>query len=396
MTILLDVLLLAYLSACLLYWLFTAYGVVLARRRLSALERVRPGEPENQPKLSVVVPACNEADKLEDAVGTLLDEDYPDLEIILVDDRSTDATAGIIDRVAAEDPRVRVIHVTELPEGWLGKVNALNRGLAESTGELVLFTDADVHFKRGTLRKAVAYFIEERLDHLTAFPTLRPAGVVIDAMIAVFIRHFILMSRSWGMRRGPLRSCVGIGAFNMVRRSAFEKTEGFEWMRMETADDYTLAYMMKRSGAKCDVVIAFGSVGLHWYRTVREAAVGAEKAYSSAFRCSLLTAVVSSLLMLAVELSPVVSLLVPAFGNLGLTGGIAAANVLLFLFSTIVLSRWARVRVAPPLLAPLVAPILAALAIRVGILGHRRGGVLWRGTLYPSEKLREGRRAPIP
>ena len=395
MTIL-EILLLAYLSLCLVYWLFTAYGVVMTRRRLPVLEALQLEARENWPKLSVVVPACNEADKMEPAVRTLLEQDYPELEIVLVDDRSTDGTAEIIDRVAMKDPRVKVIHITELPEHWVGKVHALHRGLAESTGELVLFTDADVHFARGTLRSAVAYFVQEGLDHLTLFPTLWPAGVVIDAMIAVFIRHFMLMSRVWGMRDGPLRSCVGIGAFNMVRRSAFEKTEGFEWMRMETADDYTLAYMMKRSGAKCDVVIAFRSLGLHWYRTVKEAAVGAEKGYSSAFRCSLSLAIVASLLLFAVELSPLVSVVVLALGELGLASGIAAANVLLFLFSTILLSRWARVRVVPPLLGPLAVPVLSALALRAGILGHRRGGVLWRGTLYPSEKLREGRRAPIP
>lgn len=391
-----EIVLTAYLGLCAAYWLFTSYGVVRTRRALAPLEKLSPGQPEHWPKLSVVVPACNEADKIEPAVRTLLAQDYPDLEIVLIDDRSTDVTGEIIDRVASEDPRVKAVHITELPEGWVGKVHALDRGYRESNGELVLFTDADVYFKRGVLRRAVAYFTREELDHLTIFPTLYAAGLVVDAMIAVFIRHFMLMTRAWGMRKGPVRSCVGIGAFNMVRRSAFERTEGFEWMRMETADDYTLGYMMKRSGATCDVVTAFGSVGLHWYRTIREVAVGAEKGYAGAFRCSLLTAVVASLLMLAVEWSPLVSLFVLVFGWPGLSTALAAANVLLFCFSTILLSRWAGVRVVPPLLGPFVTPILAALAMRAGIVGHRRGGVMWRGTLYRSDELRKGRRAPIP
>ena len=393
---LLEILLLAYLSMCLLYWLFIAYSVVRMRGRVRALEGVRPVPPEKWPKLSVVVPACNEADKLEPAARTLLKEDYPHLELIFVNDRSTDATPQIIDRLASEDSRVKVIHITELPEGWLGKVHALDRGVAESSGEFVLFTDADVHFRVGTLRKAVAYCIEEGFDYLTAFPTVWPAGVVIDAMISVFFRQLILLSRPWGIRDGPLRSCIGVGAFNMVRRSAFDQTEGFEWLRMETADDYALGYMMKRSGAKCNVIAAFRSLGLHWYRTIREAAAGAEKAFSSAFRCSLLLAVTASLVMLAIELSPLLSLLVLLLGKFGPVWGVAAANVLLFFFATIPPARWAGVRVVPPLLSALAAPILAVLAIRAGILGYRRGGVLWRGTLYPSEKLREGRRVPIP
>ncbi|HUW58140.1 MAG TPA: glycosyltransferase [Planctomycetota bacterium] len=391
-----EILLIGYLGVCLVYWLYTTYGVVRTRRALRALEEPHGDDPAAWPKLSVVVAACNEADKIEPAARTLLDQDYPELEIILVDDRSTDGTSGIIDRLAREDGRVRPVHVTELPEGWIGKVHALECGYRESTGELVLFTDADVHFQPGTLRRAAAYLVREHLDHLTVFPRLWRTGVVVDAMIAVFLRHFILMTRLWGMRRGPLRCCVGVGAFNMVRRSAFEKTEGFAWMRMETADDYALAYMMKRSGAACDVVTGFESVGLYWYRSVREAATGAEKGYSSAFRCSLVIALLSSVLMLAVELSPVASLVVMVFGSLGAAWGVAAANVLLFVLSGILLSRWAGVSVRPLILAPLAAPVLAVLTVRVGVLGYRRGGVVWRGTLYASEELRKGRRIPIP
>ena len=391
-----GILLLAYLLVSLLYWLYTAYAVVRMRTSVRALKGVQPVEPQTWPKLSVVVPACDEADKLEPAARTLLDEDYPNLELVFVDDRSTDGTGQIMDRLAAEDDRVKVIHVAELPEDWLGKVHALDRGVAASTGEFVLFTDADVHFQVGTFRKAVAWCLEKDLDFLTGLPSLWPTGLVLDAMISVFFRHLMLATRPWGMRHGPLRSCLGVGAFNLVRRSAFDKTEGFEWLRMETADDYALGYMMKRSGATCGVIAVFRSVGLHWYRTIREAAVGAEKGFSSALRCSLPLALTAPLAMLAVEMSPLVSLLVLVLGGFGAAWGIAAANVLLFFFATVPPARWARVRILPPLLSPLVAPILAVLTMRVGIVGRRRGGVMWRGTLYSSEKLRKGRRIPIP
>ncbi|MCX5673257.1 MAG: glycosyltransferase, partial [Planctomycetota bacterium] len=143
--ILLAVALAVYVLLGLAYWLAMAYGLVRTWRGVPRLEEVRPPEPAAWPKLSVIVPACNEADKIEPAMRTLLAEDYPDLEILAVDDRSTDATGDIIDRLAAEDPRVRAIHVKELPAGWLGKVHALDRGFQESRGRFVLFTDADVH-----------------------------------------------------------------------------------------------------------------------------------------------------------------------------------------------------------------------------------------------------------
>src|SRR6185369_2740694 len=106
---------------------------------------------------SVVVPACNEARTIERALTSLLAQDYPDLEIVLVDDRSSDETGAIIEHLAASDRRISAIHVRELPAGWLGKVHALQRGLERARGELVLFTDADIHFAPGALRRAVAW-----------------------------------------------------------------------------------------------------------------------------------------------------------------------------------------------------------------------------------------------
>ena len=102
-------------------------------------------------------PACNEAAHLESAARTILDQDYPQLEIILVDDRSSDGTGALIDLLAREDARVKAIHIDKLPDGWLGKVHALQRGVERAEGEWLLFTDADVHFAPTMLRRAVAY-----------------------------------------------------------------------------------------------------------------------------------------------------------------------------------------------------------------------------------------------
>src|SRR6185369_5444580 len=102
------------------------------------------------------VPACNEAGTIETALASLLAQDYPGLEIVLVDDRSSDGTGVIIDRLAASDPRISAIHVRDLPIGWLGKVHALQRGLERVRGALVLFTDADIYFAPGSLRRAVS------------------------------------------------------------------------------------------------------------------------------------------------------------------------------------------------------------------------------------------------
>ena len=265
-----NMLLCFYAAVGLVFWLWTVYAMIRVRCLPSVGEVESPSD-HSWPSLSVVVPACDEADKIEPAARSLLAEDYPRLEVILVDDRSTDATGEIIDRLAAEERRVRPIHITDLPADRLGKVNALDRGLRESSGEFVLFTDADVCFQGGILRKAVLLCEQRSLDHLAAFPSVWPAGLVIDSMIGIFVRHFVaLISRPWAVGKAGSSAFLGIGAFNLVRRSAFEATEGFDWLRLEIADDMGLALMMKQSGATTAAATAFGSVGLHWYRSVGE------------------------------------------------------------------------------------------------------------------------------
>ena len=387
----------AYVGLCFLYWVWSACRAVRLRRAVPLLANIEPPPPDRWGRLSVVVPARNEADTLEPAVRTLLAEDYPDLEIILVDDRSSDETGRIIDRIAAADARVKAVHITELREGWLGKVNALDRGLGKSSGRFVLFTDADVHFRTGTLRKAVAYCEQEGLDHLTAFPDVWAAGFVVDAMISVFLRHFSLfVTRPSAFEKADSRAFLGIGAFNLVRRKALEATEGFQWLRLEVADDMGLGLMMKRSGARCGVVAAFGYVGLYWYRSVAQAARGTEKAWATLSHFSVVRTLAIVLLVLAVEMSPVLSLLPLATERLRPIGYAGLGVIVAFAFCVVCLSRWAKERMVPALAAPLAVLPLAIVFVRAAMVGRRRGGVVWRGTLYPAETLREHMRVKLP
>ena len=388
-------LLAGYVLASLAYWGYGVYSL-LRVRRLPNLADLQPPEPPAWPRLSVVAPACNEADKLEPAARSLLEQDYPDLQLILVDDRSTDATGQLIDGLAREDPRVRAVHVADLPDGWLGKVHAMARGLDQATGDYVLFTDADVHFAPGALRKAVAYCLAEGLDHLAAFPTVWPAGAVVDAAVAVFVRQFVMASRLWAAGDPASRAFAGIGAFNLVRRAALDRTAGLAWIALDIADDMALGMMLKRAGARCRIVSAFGLVGLHWYRSVAEAARGAEKAYGPVSRLSLARTLGIAAVQLAMETAPVLAplgLLRADCRPIGLAGlAVTAACVVCGLL----LRSWARVHRWAALAGPLAAPLLTGLFVRGGWLGWRRGGVAWRGRLYTSKTLRAGMRVKIP
>jgi len=396
MTTLIACLLAAYLAAALAYWLWAAYAMLRVSRGIPRMAEVAPPAPSRWPRLSVIVPAANEADKIEAAARTLLAEDYPDLQIILVDDRSTDGTGAIIDRLAAQDGRAMAIHITDLPDGWLGKVNALQTGLREATGEFVLFTDADIHFARGTLRKAVAYAAQERLDHLAAFPELWPTTVLLDAVIAAFIRQLFSLSRPWAVSDPKSRAFCGIGAFNLVRRTALDATPGLEWLRMETGDDMALGLLMKRSGARCGVIAAFGYLGLVWYRSIAEMARGAERGWATVLGFSFARAVVMALVMTGLELGPFLALLPLATEDFRIIGCGGIAVTAAYLATVFQAARWAGwTRLVPGLVGPLTAPLAAAMILRSAWLGRRRGGVVWRGTLYRDAQLRAGRRVAV-
>lgn len=406
----LEVLLLVYFAAALLYWFWEAVCTFRMIRTVPVLADEEVPQPDRWPRLSVIVPACNEADSIESAMTSLLARDYPDLQIVLVNDRSTDATGEVIDRLAERDSRVRCVHVTELPDGWLGKVHAMHRALEHADGEFLLFTDADVHFRPAALRRAIAYCLAHRLDHLAGMPELWHSKVLVGAMIGASLRQLSMAMRFWAVNDPESSAYMGIGAFNLVRREAFAKTAGLEWLKMEVADDVGLGLMMKRGGGRCRLVNLRGYIGLHWYQTIGQMVHGAEKAFASVGRCSLWRCVVSCLVLLGLELGPLVALLPlgardgsgtaaawltlpwlgPAVIGRAVLVWAALGAIAAFLVSTAMATRWSRHPFWPATLAPIGIVLLGAAFLRAGIVGFRRGGMVWRGTFYPSDQLVQG------
>src|SRR5262245_56083515 len=177
--------LLILISLCAL-WVAGLGYLIISIKRLPVLREQHAPVPDVWPRLSVVIPACDEAANLESAVATLLQQDYPDLEIILVDDRSSDGTGEIIERLAREDPRIRAVHIETLPQGWLGKVHALHRGVEQASGDWLLFTDADVHFGAAILRRAIALVLQQRVDHLALIPRTLQKSFWLELAVNTF------------------------------------------------------------------------------------------------------------------------------------------------------------------------------------------------------------------
>ncbi len=366
-----------------------------AARMALALEFLRDqpasASSEGWPRLSVIVAACNEAATIQAAAQTLLSQDYPNLELVLVNDRSTDGTGAVVDRLVAKEERAVALHLTDLPADWLGKVHALARGAGIATGEWLLFTDADVHFAPGALRKAVAFARQRNLDYLTAAPDLHPGTFPFSVMAAAFGFQFLAGLR-WTQRPAS-KMGVGVGAFNLTRASILAASEGFEWFRLEIADDAGLATVLKRAGARSALASGHGVISLAWYSSAREMIRGLEKnLFGLGAAYSYPRAILATLALWLYAGSPLVALLVPSpaakllgvlvFVSLGLCGlGISRR------FDQ---SPW------PAPLAPFGVLLMGWALLRSAFLAWRRGGIVWRGTRYDLATLRAGRRIGLP
>jgi glycosyltransferase involved in cell wall biosynthesis len=343
-------------------------------------------DPRLWPMVSVVVPARNEAERVEKALRSLAILDYPALEVIAVDDRSADGTGDIIARVAAGDPRVRALHIAELPEGWLGKCHAMQAGARLAGGELLLFTDGDVVFAPDTLRLAVRHLLARRLDHLALLPGLVPGGYWEDAAKSYFAMLFIVGVRAWAAGSASKDVYVGIGAFNLLRRTAYEAIGGHETLRLDVADDLMLGKRVKQAGFRQDALIASDHLRLRWQEGVGGFVRGLEKNGFAALDYSLP-------FLLLVTAFVFLFYAVPWLGVLSFRDARVSGYALSVLLMHGVFGYFASFQRNGWLLAPVLpcAAFIYLFAVwRSAVVTLRQGGVRWRDTFYPLEVLKRG------
>lgn len=245
-----------------------ATGVVIyaARRKHRVYLETLPSAPppDGWPSVAIVFAGRNEEAGIEPALKSLLAIDYPRLTIHAVDDRSTDRTGEIMDRIARDDSRLRVTHVEELPPGWLGKNHALHQATRGLDADFVLFTDADVVFARDALKKAVAFASTRKVDMTVVFPELSTSSVFERAICVVFAIVLSLRYQNWMIEHPKLRVYLGIGAFNLLRREALERIGGFDRMKLSIDDDVRLGEAVKVHGFTLKVVYGVHEIRVKW------------------------------------------------------------------------------------------------------------------------------------
>jgi glycosyltransferase involved in cell wall biosynthesis len=346
-------------------------------------------QPSNHPRVSIIVPACNEEEDIEQSLSGLLALDYDNYEVIAVNDRSTDHTGEIMDRVAASPAahgRLRVVHVTELPPGWLGKTHAMWSAGQQAGGDWLLFTDADVLFKPEVLRRALAYAESENADHVVVFPRIIMKRPGEKMMIAFFQTLFTFGHRPWRVADPDTKDHMGVGAFNLVRRTAYEAVGTYKALRMEVLDDMKLGKVLKNARFRQRNVFGDDLISVRWAKGAMGVVDNLTKNFFAVLSFQWWRTVVSVFGLFFLNLVP--------FLGIWLAHGWARVPYVVALGSMFLIYLGMSFKSSIPpyyfLLHPISTMMFEYTLIRSMVLTLRNDGVTWRGTKYPLEELRKG------
>jgi glycosyltransferase involved in cell wall biosynthesis len=342
-----------------------------------------------EPRISIVVPARNEDEHIRATLLHLLALDYSNYEIIAVNDRSTDRTGQIMDEVAAANAhpdRLKIIHVTELPAGWMGKTHAMWRAGQQATGEWLLFTDADVLFKPDSVRRAVAYAAAERADHVVLFPRMIMKRPGEKMMVAFFQTMFVFGHRPWKVADPKTRDHMGVGAFNLVRRPVYDAVGTYSALRMEVLDDMKLGKVAKNAGFKQRVVFGEDLISIYWVKGAFGMVDNLTKNFFALLSFQWWRTVASFVGMGFLNLGPFLGILL-AHGWARVPYAIALLSLFLIYYG---MSRRSPI---PPyyfFLHPLSSSLCMYALLLSMIRTLANDGIVWRGTKYPLDELRKG------
>jgi chlorobactene glucosyltransferase len=332
--------------------------------------------------VSVIIPARNEAHIIETVVRSVLASDYAPFEVLVVDDRSTDDTAAIVRRIAAEDARLRLVAGSELPAGWFGKPWACAQGYRAARGELLLFTDADTRHAPELLSRAVGALEDLRADMLS----------VIAHQRCVTFWERIVMPQIWlllGLRYPPEKvnratkpsQVVANGQFILATRAAYEQLGTHAAVRHEVAEDLALAQATVRAGRRLVLAHAGRYIETRMYHGLSHLIEGWSKNMYLGARRSFPDEPLRRALVPLALTAPLLFWLLP-LGLLAAPGYRAAgvaATVLAALFWALI-SFGMQIGAAYGLAFPLGAATALAIAIRSIARGSR--GVEWKGRKY--------------
>jgi glycosyltransferase involved in cell wall biosynthesis len=346
-----------------------------------------PATTTGNPRVSIIVPARNEEKDIAQALTQLLALDYGDYEVIAVNDRSTDRTGEIMEEVQRNsNGKLKVIHHQELPAGWLGKTHAMWTATNAANGDWLLFTDADVLFKPDSVRRAMAYAEAEGADHVVLFPQMIMKQPGEYMMIAFFQTMFVFGHRPWKVADPKTKDHMGVGAFNLVRRSVYESVGTYEALRMEVLDDMKLGKVVKNAGFAQRNVFGGDLISIRWANGAMGVVNNLTKNFFAVLSFKWPLTLISAFGLAFLNLMPFLGVWL-AHGWERLPYGIALASMFSIYLG---MSLRSGVPAYYFLLHPVSTLLFVYTLLRSMFHTLWNDGIIWRGTRYPLEELRRG------
>jgi glycosyltransferase involved in cell wall biosynthesis len=369
-----------------LIWL---WKVIAAARGLPSIPNLllpqHDVSPQGTPSITVIVPARDEAADIAATLHSLLQQDYPNLQIIAINDRSTDRTGKIITTLAGQHPdKLRALHVTELPSGWLGKTHAMALAARQAPTDYLLFTDADVLFRTDAIRRALAYAVASQADHLVTLPTTIIKRWDEAAFLSFFQIFSLWAARPWRISDPKSKQdALGIGAFNLLRRSAYLQIGGFESLRMEIVEDVGIGRRIKRAGLAQRVAFGRGLVSIYWAAGFNGLVNVMTKNIFSAFRFYIWLSLIGCLWLIVFCVAPATGLF---YAPTRIPAILALAAVA---YGYRLMGRHSGLSTWNAFFFPLSALVFVFTLLRSMLTTLKQGGVRWRGTFYSLAELRK-------
>ncbi len=364
--------------------------VFWAWKSIDAFDRLPSHRPtfdvDKKPKVTAIIPSRNARKDVERAVQHLLAQEGVQMQVIVVDDDSTDGTWEYLERLTASEPSVVALHPRKLPTGWVAKNYALELGQGRAEGDFLLFTEADAVHGRRSVAMAIEKMVADDLDHIAVHPRLE-AGSLVEAVVLPL--HFIVVGlRCLDRRAAAFASGVGtgIGAFNLVRAEAYRLRGTHARIRGSIAEEQALGRMMRTDGGRGTVVRAVTQVRLRPYTSLKALYSGIRGEILGSFGHRASAVFLASLIFAAAALGPVVLLIaaVPvAFaGHIPWMAIPAFFGILLPGVALLKARSLVRFEPLAVILFPLGAMLIATAALHTALAFAFRGRFEWQGHSY--------------
>ncbi len=391
-------------------WFSRHAEIERAKREHVALHsRTYDGPPANAPMVSFLIAGKDEEANIERAVRSVLKQDYPNFELIVINDRSQDKTPRILESLKAEDKtgRLRVIHISQLREGWFGKNNAMREGVELAKGEWLCFGDADCNqTSEKCLSMAVRHAIEKHADFLSLLPKLETHSLWEKIIQPVAGSLMVFWFHPKRVNNPNCPDAYANGAFMLMTRKCYEAIGGHEPVKTEVNEDMHMARIAKEKGQKLFVCQNEDLYTVHMYSGFRQIWRGWSRIFYGCFG-TFRRLRVTMLMLMCTNIFPYTSLLIAA-GVFAFTGWpaqntgwywVLGGAALAVAMQLSVIARFYKLSYVNPLLAPtfiIGAVVCVGMLINAMFKLNGRTSLTWRGTTYQGEKVMPNGQPTLP